>query len=311
MVDSDDERDAGDDSTAPLGTPGLNRGSSHNPSRILHNMSPQRNTSDLLRAGEIPGMSEGFSPFGQDNDSIQQPDMFGMTDSTRRIITAKGLGDLLEQNISKDKMRQVIIDRLNKFGGLVDAIRVAGFESLEASPSITEKARSIFENIMVNLQVKCTDTFQEVLAEIFDMMAPKICPHFSLVQQTAETSQVSPANFNFLQVWKKLQPLYESLYENKKQIEKFRKNSTTMLSEAQKHERKKEEYIAGNDLAFMFEEWTTEQFAIAGKNIRNRLKQLQIIDSQITMYDIVSNTCHLDINWSAIAEGTGHDSRCR
>ena len=198
MVDSDDEMDAGDDSTAPLGTPGFNRGFPQNPSRILHNMSPQRNTSDLLRASGIPGMSEGFSPFGQDNDSIQQPNMFGMTDSTRRIITAKGLVDLLAQNISKYDMRQVIIDRLNKSGGLVDAIRIAGFESLEASPAITEKAKSIFENIMVNIQVKCTDTFQEVLAEIFDMMAPKICSHFSLVQQTAETSQVSPANFNFL-----------------------------------------------------------------------------------------------------------------
>jgi hypothetical protein len=107
-------------------------------------------------------------------------------------------------------MWQVIIDRLNKSGGLVDAIRIAGFESLEASPAITEKAKSIFENIMVNIQVKCADTFQEVLAEIFDMMAPKICSHFSLVQQTAETSQVSPANFKFLQVWKKLRPLYES-----------------------------------------------------------------------------------------------------
>ena len=66
--------------------------------------------------------------------------------------------------------------------------------------------------------------------------------------------------------------------------------------------------MAGNDLAFMFEEWTTEQFAIAGKNIRNILKQLQVIDNQITMYDIVSNTCHLEIDWSAIAEGTGHEA---
>jgi hypothetical protein len=149
----------------------------------------------------------GFSPFGQDKDSIQQPDMFGITDSTRRILTAKGLVDLLAENISKDDMRQVIIDRLNKSGGLADAIRIAGFESLEASPTITEKAKTIFENIMTNIQVKCADTFQEVLAEIFDTMAPKICPHFSLVQQTAETSQVSLANFKLTQVWKKLRPL--------------------------------------------------------------------------------------------------------
>ena len=204
-------------------------------------MSPPINTSDLLRASGIPGMNDtGFSPFGQDNDPIQQPDMFGITDSTRRILTAKGLGDLLAENISKDDMRQVVIDRLNKSGGLVDAIRIAGFESLEASPAITDRAKTIFENIMNNIQVKCADTFQEVLAEIFDMMAPKICSHFSLVQQTAETSQVSPANFKLTQVWKKLRPLYESLYDNKKQIEKCRQDSTTMLSEVQMHERKKE-----------------------------------------------------------------------
>ena len=95
-------------------------------------MSPPRNTSDILRASGNPGMNDtGFSPFGQDNDPIQQPDMFGITDSTRRILTAKGLGDLLAENISKDDMRQVVIDRLNKSGGLVDAIRTAGFESLD------------------------------------------------------------------------------------------------------------------------------------------------------------------------------------
>jgi hypothetical protein len=38
------------------------------------------------------------------------------------------------------------------------------------------------------------------------------------------------------------------------------------------------------------------------------MKQMQVIDSQITMYDIVSNTCHLKINWNAIAEGTDHDA---
>ena len=169
---NDGEVDAGNDTTASLrGTPGYDIGSPLNPTRIIHSMSPSRNASDLLRASGIPGMNDtGFSPFGQDNDPIQQPDMFGITDSTRRILTAKGLVDLLAENISKDDMRQVIIDRLNKSGGLVDAIRIAGFESLEASPAITEKAKSIFENIMVNIQVKCTDTFQEVLAEIFDMI---------------------------------------------------------------------------------------------------------------------------------------------
>ena len=26
------------------------------------------------------------------------------------------------------------------------------------------------------------------------------------------------------------------------------------------------------------------------------------------MYDIVSNTCHLEIDWTAIADGTGHEA---
>jgi hypothetical protein len=112
MVDSDDERDAGDDSTAPLGTPGFNQGSPQNPSRMMPNISPQRNTSDFLGTSGIPGMGEGFSPFGPNNDSIRKQNMFGMPDSTRGIITAKGLVDLLTQNISKDDMRQGIIDRL-------------------------------------------------------------------------------------------------------------------------------------------------------------------------------------------------------
>jgi hypothetical protein len=68
---------------------------------------------------------------------------------------------------------------------------------LEATPAMTEKVRAIFDNIMDNLPIKCAEIYHEVLVEIFDMIAPKICPHFSLVQQTAETSQVSPATFKF------------------------------------------------------------------------------------------------------------------
>ena len=83
MATSDDERETGDDSTAPMGTPGYNRGSPLNPSMILPSMSPPRNTSALLRASGIPGMNDtGFSPFVQNNDSIQQPYIFGITDST-------------------------------------------------------------------------------------------------------------------------------------------------------------------------------------------------------------------------------------
>jgi hypothetical protein len=117
-----------------------------------------------------------------------------------------------------------------------------------------QKVKTIFDNITDNLPIKCADIFHAVLAEIVDINAPNICPHYSLVQQTAETSQVSPANFNFLQGWRALRPLYESLYDNKMQFEKCRKNSTKMLSEAQQHERKKEEYMRSNDLAFMFED---------------------------------------------------------
>jgi hypothetical protein len=307
---NDGEVDAGNDTTASLrGTPGYDIGSPLNPTRIIHSMSPSRNTSDLLRPSGIPGMNDtGFSPFAQSNDSVRPPDIFGITDSPRRSVTAKGMVELMAESISKDDMRQVVIDRLNKAGGLVDSIRIAGFESLEASPTITDKAKIIFENIMVNIQVKCADIFQEVLAEIFDMMAPKMCSHFSLVQQTAETSQLSPAKYKYTQTWKKLLPLYESLYENKKQIEKCRQSSTAMLTEIQMHEQEKEKYLAGSELAFMFEEWTTAQFATAGSNLRTMLKQLQIIDSQITMYDIVSNTCHLEVDWSEIAKGTGHDA---
>ncbi len=173
---NDGEVDAGNDTTASLrGTPGYDIGSPLNPTRIIHSMSPSRSTSDLLRPSGIPGMNDtGFSPFAQSNDSVRPPDIFGITDSPRRILTAKGLVDLLAESISKDDMRQVVIDRLNKSGGLVDAIRTAGFESLEASPAITDRAKTIFENIMSNIQVKCADTFQEVLAEIFDMIVPKI-----------------------------------------------------------------------------------------------------------------------------------------
>jgi hypothetical protein len=81
-----------------------------------------------------------------------------------------------------------------------------------------------------------------------------------------------------------------------------------MLSEAQQHERKQEEYLRGNDFAFMYEDWIPAQFAIARKNMRKIMKHMQVVDSQITMYDIVSNTCHMEINWTEIAEGTGHEA---
>jgi hypothetical protein len=247
MADSEDERDMGDESTAQLGTPGFGMGFPQNPSRMIPDISPPRDSSDFLPTSELPGLDEGFSPFAPADESVRNQNMFGVTDSTRGIITAKSLLDLLAQNVSKADTRGGIIDRLNKSGGMVDSIRTTGFASLETSPAMTEKVKTIFDNIIDNLQIKCADIFHEVLAEIFDMIAPKICPHYSLVQQTAETSQVSPAKFKFLHEWKALRPSYESLYDNKMQIEKCRKNSTKMLSEVHQHERKKEEYMQSND----------------------------------------------------------------
>jgi hypothetical protein len=58
----------------------------------------------------------------------------------------------------------------------------------------------------------------------------------------------------------------------------------------------------------MYEDWTAPQLAAAGKNMRRILKEMQIVDSQITMYDIVSDTCHMEINWQEIPEGTGHEA---
>jgi hypothetical protein len=173
---------------------------------MIPGISPPRDSSDFLPTSELihPGMDEGFSPFGPANESVRNQNIFGMTDSTRGIITAKSLLDLLAQNVSKTEIREGIINRLNKYGGMVDSIRTARFASLETSPAITEKVKTIFDNIMDNLPIKCADIFHEVLAEIFDMVAPKICPHYSLVQQTVETSQVSPADFKFLQGWRAL-----------------------------------------------------------------------------------------------------------
>ena len=104
MADSEDDRETGDESTAQLGTPGYNLGSPHNPSRMLPGISPPREPSDFLPTSELrlPGMNEGFfSPYGPANDSVRGQNIFGMTDSTRGIITAKSLLDLLAQHVSK------------------------------------------------------------------------------------------------------------------------------------------------------------------------------------------------------------------
>jgi hypothetical protein len=122
MTDSEEKRDTGDESTAQLGTPGYGLGSPQNPSRMIPGISPPRESSDFLPTSELrlPGMNEEFSPFGPANDSVRNQNMFGMTDSTRGIITAKSLLDLLAQHVSKTEMREGIINRLNKSGGIVD-----------------------------------------------------------------------------------------------------------------------------------------------------------------------------------------------
>jgi hypothetical protein len=96
--------------------------------------------------------------------------------------------ELLAQCVTKNEMRDGIITRLNKNGGSVDSIRKADFGSLEATPPMTDKVKKIFENIMKKLPIKCAEIYQEVLVEIFDMVVPKICPHFCLVQQTVQAS---------------------------------------------------------------------------------------------------------------------------
>jgi hypothetical protein len=215
--DPDDDRETGDDSTSPLGTLGFKLGSPNNPSNILPGMRPPKETS-----GFLPGLNGGFSSYGPANDSVRHQNIFGMADSTRGVITTKSMLELLSQYVSKDEMREGIITRMNKAGGMVDSIRKADFGSLEATPLMIDKVRKIFENIMVKLPIRCAEIYQEVLVEIFDMIAPKICPHFCLGRQTAKSSQVSMATFKLHQAWKALLPLYQSLRKNKIQIETCR-----------------------------------------------------------------------------------------
>ena len=102
MADSGEERDMGDESTAQLGTPGYSMGSPQNPSMMIPGISPPRESCNFLPTSELrPGMNEGFSPYGPANDSVRNQNIFGMTNSTRGVITAKSLLDLLAQHVSK------------------------------------------------------------------------------------------------------------------------------------------------------------------------------------------------------------------
>jgi hypothetical protein len=91
---------------------------------MLPGISPPKETSDFLPTSELrlPGMNEGFSPYGPANDSVRGQNIFGMTDSTRGVITTKSLLELLAQHVSKNEMWEGIVNRLNKSGGMVDSM---------------------------------------------------------------------------------------------------------------------------------------------------------------------------------------------
>jgi hypothetical protein len=111
MADSEDDKETGDESIAQLGTHGYNLGFPHNPTRTLPGISPAREASDFLPTSELrlPGKIEGFSPYGPANDSVRNQNIFGMTNSTRGVITAKSFLDLLAQHVSKNETREGII----------------------------------------------------------------------------------------------------------------------------------------------------------------------------------------------------------
>jgi hypothetical protein len=189
-----DERETQEAPSSLIQTPGFTPGAEMNPSKIMDGASPTRGAADFLPGNA--GMTEGFAfgPYGPDLDSVwvRHQKIFGVIDSTRGIITSRGLQDLLEQSVSKSDMRNGIITCLNKSGGLIDSIRIADFASLGASTAMTESVRKIFETITEKLPFKCIEVFSEVFVEIFDMIAPKICGHFSLVPHTSETSHLFP-----------------------------------------------------------------------------------------------------------------------
>jgi hypothetical protein len=71
-----------------------------NPSRIMHGASPTRVDADFLH-----GMTEGLGPYGPEFDSgwMRQQNILGLIDSTRGVITSKGMQDLLAQSVTKNE----------------------------------------------------------------------------------------------------------------------------------------------------------------------------------------------------------------
>ena len=88
-------------------------------------------------------MTEGFGPYSPDLDLgwMRHHNIFGVIDYTRGIITSKGLQDLLAQSVSKSDLRDGIITRVNKSGGLSDSIRTADFASSGAPTAMTESVK--------------------------------------------------------------------------------------------------------------------------------------------------------------------------
>jgi hypothetical protein len=70
MADSEEKRDMGDESIAQLGTHGYGMGSPQNPSRMIPDIGPPRDSSDLSTTLELihSGMDEGFH--GEDIGSL-------------------------------------------------------------------------------------------------------------------------------------------------------------------------------------------------------------------------------------------------
>jgi hypothetical protein len=83
-----DDRETEEEPSSPKQTQGFTHGGVMNPSRVMHGVSPTRRAADFLL-----GMTDGFGPYGPELDSgwVRHQNIFGAVDSTRGVITSKGL----------------------------------------------------------------------------------------------------------------------------------------------------------------------------------------------------------------------------
>ena len=86
--------------------------------------------------------------------------------------------------MAKKDLIAVVQNRLNEQEGMVAEIRHVNFDSLGASKEMIAKIRVVFENIIRNLATLCASPFGEIYIEVFESLAPKICPHFNLAHHT-------------------------------------------------------------------------------------------------------------------------------